>query len=289
MIIRLRKVHAVILLFIMVIISFVFAVKSENAQLTSAMGESRQLPVVMYHHITTSEKRSGRYVIMKSELESDLDYIKKCGYTCVTVSDLVSFTEGKTNLPEKIIMITFDDGFDSVYDLAWGLLKEKGMKAVVAAVGSIAQTYQDNRDTNVKYAYMSWERLREINDSDQFEVQNHSYDMHKLGKRKGLSKMREESEENYSKALTSDVERMQSELMEKSGINALALVYPYGAYSKSTLSLAKKMGFKCTMTCEEKVNTVFSLNKDSLYNLGRYNRASGKNTQEFFEAMGVKP
>lgn len=289
MIIRIRRFHIVLVLAVLTAVSFVFAMKAEKAQTAAIENGTRQLPIVMYHHITEKPNRKGAYVLMKDELKNDLDYIKKCGYTCVTVKDLVEFCSGEITLPEKIIMITFDDGFDSVYDLAWPLLKERNMKAVVAAVGSITQTYDDNQDTNVNYAYMTWERLREIDESEEFEVQNHSYDMHSLNKRKGLSKMKGESDEQYERALVYDLKKMQNELKEKSGIDALACVYPYGAYSKNTLAIVKNLGFKCTLTCEQRVNTVSSLDKESLFNLGRYNRPSDTDTKKFFSAMGVKP
>lgn len=289
MIIRIRRFHFILVLAVLTAISFVFAMKAEKTQTAAADNISRQLPIVMYHHITEKESRKGTYVLLKDELKKDLDYIKKCGYTCVTVKDLVDFCDGKKSLPKKIIMITFDDGFDSVYELAWPLLKERNMKAVVAAVGKITQTYEDNHETNVNYAYMTWERLREIDESEEFEVQNHSYDMHSLNGRKGLSKMKGESDAQYEKALVYDLRKMQSELKEKSAIDALACVYPYGAYSKNTLSIVKSLGFRCTLTCEERINSISSADKNSLFNLGRYNRPSGENTESFFAAMGVMP
>lgn len=287
MIIRIRRFHFILVLAVLTAISFVFAMKAEKTQSAANENLTRQLPIVMYHHITEKESRKGAYVVLKDELEKDLDYIKKCGYTCVTVKDLVDFCSGKKALPQKIIMITFDDGFDSVYELAWPLLKERNMKAVVAAVGAITQTYEENKDTNVNYAYMTWERLREIDKSNQFEVQNHSYNMHSLSKRKGLSKMKGESDEQYEKALVYDLKKMQNELKEKSAIDALACVYPYGAYSKTTLSIVKSLGFKCTLTCEQRVNTISCADENSLFNLGRYNRPSGEDAKKFFSSMGI--
>ncbi|MCM1363826.1 MAG: polysaccharide deacetylase family protein [Faecalibacterium sp.] len=287
MIIRIRKIHLLVVVTVIICISFVMAVRAEPKTTFTSSSGGINLPVVMYHHVTEKESRAGRYVIKTSELKSDLDYIAKCGYTTVDVQDLIDFSNGKIDLPDKIIMITFDDGFQSVYKLAWPLLKEKKMKAVLSPVGVITELYTQNGDTNINYAYMTWDELREINMSDEFEVQNHSYDMHhsEKGERKGISRLNGESEKEYTEKLTADLTKMQTLLKNNSGITATAAVYPYGSYSSSTLSIVKSLGFKCTMLCEERINVIKKGNKDCLFNLGRFNRPSGKSSEAFFEKL----
>ncbi|MGN0469006.1 MAG: polysaccharide deacetylase family protein [Acutalibacteraceae bacterium] len=289
MIIRINKLHVLALAVLAVSVSFFFALRTEQKS-EAVISQNRSLPIVMYHHVTQNSRRAGKYVVLQNELESDFDYIKKCGYTCVTVSDLIEYVNGKKELPEKIVMITFDDGFESTYELARPLLKERNMKAVVSPVGTITQTYTDNGDKNVNYAYMTWSELSELDKSDEFEVQNHSYDMHysESGKRKGLSRMSGESEDAYHDALTNDLGKMQKLLKENSGINATAAVYPFGVYSSSTLEIVKELGFQCSMTCEERINSISSSDPDSLFELGRFNRPSSVGTKQFFEKLGIK-
>ncbi|MGN1419844.1 MAG: polysaccharide deacetylase family protein [Acutalibacteraceae bacterium] len=289
MIIRINKLHVLALAVIAVFVSFFFALRAEQKS-EAVISQSRSLPVVMYHHVTQNSRRAGKYVVLQSELESDFDYIKKCGYTCVTVSDLIEYANGKKDLPEKIVMITFDDGFESTYELAWPLLKERNMKAVVSPVGTVTQTYTDNGDKNVNYAYMTWSELSELDKSDEFEVQNHSYDMHysEKGKRKGLSRMSGESEDAYRDALTNDLGTMQKLLKKNSGIEATAAVYPFGVYSSSTLEIVKELDFQCSMTCEERINSISSSDPNSLFELGRFNRPSSVGTKQFFEKLGIK-
>lgn len=290
MIIRINKLHVLIFALLAISISFFFAIRAEKRTAVTAAQNSRTLPIVMYHHVTEKDSRAGKYVVKKSELENDLDYIKKCGYTCVTVSDLINYIDGKKELPKKIIMITFDDGFESVYQLVWPLLKERGMKAVASPVGTVTETYTENGNKNINYAYMDWNELAELDKSDEFEIQNHTYDMHNIadGKRKGLSRMNGESEDAYHDALKDDLSKMQNLLKDKSGINATAIVYPYGVYSKTTLEIVKKLGFRCSMVCEERINSINPSDSDCLFNLGRYNRESGVSTENFFKRLDVK-
>lgn len=290
MVIRIGRQHALIAAVLIIAVTFVFALCAEkkNTAVSSQIGT--ELPIVMYHHVTEKDSKAGKYVIKTSELESDLSFLKNRGYTAVTVSDLIDYVDGKKTLPQKIVMITFDDGFESVYQLAWPLLQKYQMKAVASAVGTITETYTQNGDKNINYAYMTWDELSEIDKSEEFEVQNHTYDMHHTDSshRKGLSRMNGENEETYKKALTEDLSKMQESLKQNSGINATAAVYPYGVYSSSTLGIVKELGFRCSMVCEERINTVIPGDSDSLFNLGRYNRPSGISSEEFFKKMKIE-
>ena len=289
MIIRIRKIHILILAVAIISVSLLFALKSEPIVKISSSQNEIKLPVVMYHHITQKSSRAGKYVVLDTELANDIDYLKKCGYRCVTVSELIDFVEGKISLDKKIVMITFDDGFESVYKLAWPILKEKEMKAVVSPVGAFTETYSQNGDKNVNYAYMSWDELKELDESEEFEVQNHTYNMHfsQKGSRKGLSRMNGESDEAYTEALKNDLTKMQDELKKHSSITTTAVVYPYGVYSNSTLEIIKDLNYKCSMVCEERINIIRPGEKDCLYNLGRFNRPSGISSEKFFERLGI--
>lgn len=288
MIIRLGKFEAVIICTVIIVISFLFALGSEKKATTvSASTEYVSLPIIMYHHITSDKAKTGSYTVHVSELESDIDYLKEKGYNTVTVSDLVDYVESDTSLPENPIMITFDDGFESFYSLAYPLLCEKKMKSVVSVIGKVTEKYSENEDHNINYSNLTFEQISELNKSGYVEIQNHSYDMHlsTSGGRIGISKKNKESKEDYTKALTEDLLTVQKLLKLKCGITPTCVVYPYGAYSKETLPIIKKLGFESTMLCEEKINKIVKNDPDSLYNLGRYNRESGISSEEFFNRI----
>ena len=84
----------------------------------------------MYHHISKKTSALGAYVITPEQFESDLKFIKDKGYEAITTQNLVDYFDGKFELPEKPIMITFDDGYLSFYEYAYPLLKQYNMKAV---------------------------------------------------------------------------------------------------------------------------------------------------------------
>ena len=73
-----------------------------------------------------------------------MDALQVKGYTAITVSDLLAYVQDGADLPEKPVMITFDDGYYNNYIYAYPLLKQRGMKAVVSIIGSQTALFTDN-------------------------------------------------------------------------------------------------------------------------------------------------
>ena len=72
--------------------------------------DSVRVPILMYHSILKDSARQGKYVISPAVLAADLDALQVKGYTAITVSDLLAYVQDGADLPEKPVMITFDDG-----------------------------------------------------------------------------------------------------------------------------------------------------------------------------------
>ncbi len=241
-----------------------------------------QLPIIMYHSILKDSARHGEYVISPDELESDLKYIKENGFTTVTTEELITYTNGGAELPEKPIMLTFDDGYYNNYLYLFPLLKKYNCKAIIGVIGTYSQQYTETPDTNAYYAHCTWENLNEMLDSGLVEVANHSYDLHKNGERLGSKRTKQENNESYKKLLTEDVMKLQDMFKTKLSVNASTFVYPFGAYDKDQDEIIRSLGFKCTLTCTEKMNYI-SRNPNCLYELGRYIRPSGKSLKKILE------
>lgn len=94
------------------------------------------LPVALYHSITASEINYATDIISVSQMRQDLQYLKDNGYTPVFMSELIDFVYHDGLLPEKPILLTFDDGYVDNYTLLFPLLQEFEMKAVVSLITS---------------------------------------------------------------------------------------------------------------------------------------------------------
>ena len=242
------------------------------------------LPVVMYHHISPKPKLWGDYVISPEQFERDLQYLSTQGYTAITARELIAWCDGEGELPEKPVMITFDDGYESTAVYAQPLLEKYGMTAVVAIIGAVAQQYTDQPDHMLDYSHMSWEQVEQMNAAGTFEIQCHTYDMHKLKPRQGCSSMSGEDMAAYTSALTQDVERFQTVMEARLGRRAEVLVLPFGFYCANTIRAARQLGFRAVFTCTERVNHLTGA-ADELMELCRFNRPSGPDSAAFFAKM----
>lgn len=237
----------------------------------------------MYHSILKSQK--GDYIISPTTFEQDLQYIQEKGYTTITISDLINYVYNDNPIPEKSIIITFDDGHYNNYGYAVPLLKKYNMKAVISIVGKYTDTYSETNETNLNYSYLRWVDIKELIDDGTIEFQNHSYDLHdNLHGRKGSMKKYNEATEDYQIVLSEDLMKLQNEFEEKTGYIPTTYTYPYGAISKDSFGIIKDLGFKSSLSCSSGVNYI-TKDPDCLYMLKRNNRTSSANREKFFSKL----
>ncbi len=284
---RRRAVRIAALVLTAVLLGGLFCFRPVTAAPTVAKPGIR-LPVVMYHAILEEPARQGKYVISPSLFESDLQYLRQQGYTTVTVADLLAYVREGTALPEKPIMLTFDDGYYNFYCYAYPLLREYEMKAVFAPIAYYSEFYSANATEadHPLYSHVTWAQLREMADSGAVEVQNHSYAMHSStkGERKGASRQSGESAAAYALALRADLQTAQELLTLHTGKTPTAFVYPFGAVSREAKDILKSLGFSATLVCAEKIN-ILSRDPECLFGLGRYLRPSGSTPEAFFARL----
>ena len=109
-------------------IALIFGVFHAGAYICCLAKETRgaeyELPIIMYHHILKEKSKQGKFVVSPDEFEADLKYLKKNGYTAITADTLIRYHEDGEPLPDKPVMITFDDGYLSYLEYAVPLLEK---------------------------------------------------------------------------------------------------------------------------------------------------------------------
>lgn len=246
--------------------------------------ECLDLPILMYHGILKNPKKQKRFIVTESTFESDLKYLNDNGYNTIFMNDLVDYVYNDKKLPNKPIIITFDDGYYNNYLYAFPLLKKYKCKMVLSPIGICVDQYSENGDKNPNYAHVSWDDINEMIKSGYVEIQNHTYNMHKNScGRNGCKKKRGETPAVYRGVLIEDVMKAQDEIIENTGTTPTTFTYPFGAVSNASVQILKEMGFRATLGCENKMNKIYKNNKDCLYGLRRYIRPGGISTKEYFE------
>lgn len=247
--------------------------------------EGIKLPIIMYHSLLKEEARSGKYTITPDTLRQDLEYIKSKGYITITMTELINYVYNDQQLPEKPIIITFDDGYYNNFGYAIPILKEYNMKAVISIVGEYTDRYSKSGEANLNYGYMRWEDIKSVIDDGTIEFQNHTYNLHSNNNgRNGAAKKKSESSEEYKKILTSDLMKLQEEFKENTNYIPNTFTYPFGSISKESEEIIKELGFKASLSCSSGINYI-TKDKNCLYLLKRNNRPAGVTTEKFSQKI----
>ena len=243
---------------------------------TSGTEQKTKLAVIMYHGFTDTHNES-TYVINAKKLEDDIIYLKNNGFSFVTPGDLTNFCDYGTPLPEKCVMLTFDDGYLNNYLYAYPIIKKHNTRVTISPIAYYTDYHTNHHDPNPAYAHMTWSQLKEMSDSGLCDIQNHSYNMHSLQNgRKGSARAVSETPKDYREAFLHDLFKAHSSVTQAIGKEPIAYAYPFGSISYETRALLKCCGYRVSFSCEEGYNYI-TRHKDSLYMLKRFNRSNEKN------------
>lgn len=253
-----------------------------NDSVTVSVQDGIKLPVIMYHSVLKDSNLSGKYVITPDTLKEDISFLINNGYTFVSAQEIIDYVYSDGNLPEKPVLLTFDDGFYNTYGYVLPILKEYDAKAIISIVGSYTDEYSESKIKNLTYGYMSWSEVYDIFLSNYTEAANHSYNFHSnTNGRNGSKRNNNESIEEYKNIFLEDTKKAQDAFLTKTGFAPNVYTYPFGAYSPETTDILKEMNFKMSLTCNEGINLI-TKDPDSLFMMKRYNRPNGITSEQFF-------
>ncbi|MBQ4527566.1 MAG: polysaccharide deacetylase family protein [Clostridia bacterium] len=237
-----------------------------------------KLPILMYHGFTENGAGSD-YVIKTEEFEEDIIYLINNGYEFVNTKDLIDYCRKGILLPEKCVMITFDDGYLNNYTYAYPIIMKYGVKVVLSPIGYWSDYQTVHPDSNPAYANLTWEQIKEMSDSGLVEIQNHSYNMHSLSDgRMGSDRAEGESPDEYRRLFFEDMKNAHYAIENATGTEPVAYAYPFGSIGDESKSLLKCFGYMVTFSCCEGYNYI-SGDDDCLYGLKRFNRSADRSAQ----------
>lgn len=229
------------------------------------------VPIIMYHRITVCASNKNKFEISPANLEVDFKYLKNNGYETVVIKDLIDFVNRGRPLPEKPIVLTFDDGNYSDYHYVYPLLKKYQIKAVLSLLGKPIDTYSSEGRKDINYPNLVWPQITEMLDDGAIEIQSHSYNLHGA---RGSSKRKSEGIEEYQERLKEDLQKMQLRVKEMTGSSPAVFTYPFGNISKESFAVLKELGFLGSLTCYEGLNTIEQGKPEGLFLLKRFNRTN---------------
>lgn len=281
-VIKFKNLIFVCLLVLAAASGFIFCtVKTHTAATDTHAGIP--VPIIMYHSILKSAAPKDKYVVTPQEFEQDLQYLREHGYTTILMQDLIDFCSGTKELPEKPVILTFDDGFFNNYTYVYPLLQQYGGKAVISIVGSYTDSYTESGDKNPNYAYLSWDECKEMSDSGMIEIQNHSDTFHSIDShRSGSRRNKSESASAYEKSFKTDISALQDKITAHLGKTPTTYTYPFGMISLESVDYTKDLGFQATLSCAEGINYLRG-DPDELFMLRRCIRPNNKSVKNILE------
>jgi peptidoglycan/xylan/chitin deacetylase (PgdA/CDA1 family) len=205
-----------------------------------------RVPALVYHRFLSKEKvdkgeiinQEPTYVSYDTAFAEQMAYLHREGYRTVSLDDFLTFQERKTSLPAKPIILTFDDGFMSVYRYAFPVLRRYRMKATVFVT-------PDPESENFKKhaavdAPLTPEQMREMSDSG-IAIESHGM-THRYLTEMDPELVRWELEE--SKRVLEGIVRKPVQF----------LAIPSGAYNGTVRQLAKEAGYKAVFGMQKGSN-----------------------------------
>lgn len=236
---------------------------------------STQVPILMYHHL--SEDVTNSEMVSPEQFEAQIRALAEAGYTGISFDELQAYVLRGEPLPEKPVVITFDDGYRSNYTLAYPILQKYGMKATIFAIGvSFGKDHYKDTDYTIT-PHFGADEAAEMTASGLISIQSHTYDMHQwppyetgLAVRENILQLPGESEESYVQALTEDFTRSRALLEDATGQPVDVLAYPAGQYSTLTQVTLQSLGVHVTLSTNPGVNTVVKGLPQTLYAMLRF-------------------
>lgn len=204
--------------------------------------------------------------VTQAELKEHFDWLKKNGYTVVSVSDILKARENNRELPPKSVLLSFDDGYRSFYETVYPMLKSYGYTALLALETGWLET-PDNKMVNYggtrqlpRSFFLSWEQIREMADSGLVELASHSHNLHEghQGNPQGMQLPSGayrwydpktgsyESVDAFKKRVRNDWKRSADIIYEKTGRRPQVAVWPYGRYNQVGVAAALEAGYELT-------------------------------------------
>lgn len=184
-----------------------------------------KLPVLMYHHVVPDGWECNDAAITVGRLEQDFQWLNENGYHTVLPRELAA---GQP-LPEKAVLITFDDGYRSNYYLAYPLLQKYQIKAAIALMVYMQDVWAGS--------FLTWDMCREMNASGLVEIGSHGYATHNLDERKGVpvsgqangvERKAGESDGDFKSRVLDDLQKSYDRIYAEVGTAPTYFAYPFG-------------------------------------------------------------
>lgn len=219
--------------------------------------KNKGIPVLCYHDVNPAQ--SNELLLDPKKFKEQMKYLKDNGYLPLTLDELYSFLKENKPVPEKSVVITFDDGYRFNYSYAYPILKEFGFKATIFVISD----FIDND------LYMTKTQLKELSDYG-LDIESHT------AKHEDLSLLNEEMQVETMKK---SKETLESLLGKKTNY----IAYPFGRMNGDTKKAAEIAGYKLGFNLQHGLAD----RGDNIYNIDRIYISNNHSMDEFIKRVTI--
>lgn len=198
------------------------------------------VPILCYHRFGQG---GGKMSVSPANFAAQLDWLAKNDYRVIRLEELTAFLEGRQALPRRSVVITIDDGYESVARHALPLLRRYGFPATVFV-------YTDFIGAGDA---LSWNQLGELAASGLVDIQSHSKTHRNL-----IERTAGETDAAYRQSIEAEV-RVPKELLERRlPVQVRQLAYPYGDVNEQVLDELVRQRFQLALTVNPGGNAFYA-------------------------------
>ena len=199
------------------------------------------VPILCYHRFGTP---SSKMVVSPAGFAAQLEWLARNRWTALRLADVAGFLQGKKALPPRSVVITIDDGYESVYRHAFPLLKKYGFAATLF----VYTDFIGAADA------LSFAQMQEMQRSGLVDIQSHSKSHRNL-----IERTAQESDARYRQNIEQEM-RQPRELLARrlDGHELRHIAYPYGDANALVLDAATRAGFELGATVIPGGNAFFA-------------------------------
>jgi peptidoglycan/xylan/chitin deacetylase (PgdA/CDA1 family) len=280
---------------------------------TVAGGPVTQVPVLCYHYLRDKSGplrllRVFGYVVLSLPLLNDselwttsvtefarhMEFLRTHGYQAITLRELHEWQLGQRELPAKPVVVTFDDGDESVYNLAFPILERLDFRATLFVITSRVGT-----EWNGVHC-MDWDTLRRLEASGVFQIESHTHDMHYKVDVEGTARpvfvaaseygFPMEGDKQWEARVRSDLIHSRQAIERSIGRAPAFLAWPYGAASSQLDRIALEAGFlrTCTLRAQPATRSSFASTSEHVQvEIPRYTVTARTSLRDLRTMLGI--
>lgn len=206
----------------------------------------KNIPILMYHHIQHDGKPTVDLSVSAASFNQQMKWMKKNGYVTISLKQMGEALATQQALPPKAMVITFDDGYQSVWDHAKPILDRYQFTATVFIVPEAIghhNLWDDNKPTPI-WPCMNTDQCRQLLEQG-WEIGAHGLNHLNLTE---LDQERQREEVNQSK----------EQLEERFQQSVTAFCYPFGAWNHQVRQVVQQAGFTTACAISPGTKTVIS-------------------------------